>query len=339
MTQPENRRKQMRLDAKRLLRCAGLAVAIAAMPGAMATIADAQDYPSQDIRILCGFPAGSGADVLVRYFAEKVRQVANRTTIVENKVGAAGNIAAEYTVRAKPDGHTIYIHAGSAIAANMSLFKKPPFDAAKDLRIAATLNKQPFMVMVAATSPYRTLVELTEAMKQKGEKASYAQSNTSGKVMGELYKQAAGVKAVDVPYRTANDSVNDFLSGALDYGMMDPVFALSQARAGRMRMLAVSTAQRMQAVPDIPTMAEAGVPGVELLTWFAVMVPAATPKPVVDKLNTWFNQVLGTEETKKFLNSFGGDPFISTPEEGQALFVKQVKDWEGYIQAAKIPQM
>ena len=176
-------------------------------------------------------------------------------------------------------------------------------------------------------------------MKQKGEKASYAQSNTSGKVMGELYKQATGLKAVDVPYRTANDSVNDFLSGAVDYGTMDPVFALSQARAGRMRMLAVSTAQRMQAVPDIPTMAEAGVPGVELLTWFAVMVPAATPKPVVDKLNSWFNQVLGTEETKKFLNSFGGDPFISTPEEGQALFVQQVKDWEGYIRAAKIPQM
>jgi tripartite-type tricarboxylate transporter receptor subunit TctC len=106
-----------------------------------------------------------------------------------------------------------------------------------------------------------------------------------------------------------------------------------------MRMLAVSTAQRMQAVPDIPTMAEAGVPGVELLTWFALMVPAATPKAVVDKLNTWFNQVLATDETKNFLNNFGGDPFISTPEEGQALFVKQVKEWEGYVRAAQIPQM
>jgi tripartite-type tricarboxylate transporter receptor subunit TctC len=323
---------------KWLKRTAATALVAAALAPASVG-AYAQDYPSQDIRILCGFPAGSGADVLVRYFAEKVRQIANRTTIVENKVGAAGNIAAEYTVRAKPDGHTIYIHAGSAIAANMSLFKKPPFDAAKDLQIAATLNKQPFMVIVAAASPYRTLAELTEAMKQKGEKATYAQSNTSGKVMGELYKQASGVKAVDVPYRTANDSVNDFLSGALDYGTMDPVFALSQARAGRMRMLAVSTAQRMQAVPDIPTMTEAGVPGVELLTWFAVMVPAATPKPVVDKLNTWFNQVLGTDETRNFLNSFGGDPFVSTPEEGQALFTQQVKVWEGYIRAAQIPQM
>jgi tripartite-type tricarboxylate transporter receptor subunit TctC len=328
----------MRRTAK-LLKHAAATALLAAAAMTASVDADAQDYPSQDIRILCGFPAGSGADVLVRYFAEKIRHVANRTTIVENKVGAAGNIAAEFTVRAKPDGHTIYIHAGSAIAANMSLFKKPPFDAAKDLQIAATLNKQPFMVMVAAASPYKTLAELTEAMRKKGEKASYAQSNTSGKVMGELYKQAAGLKAVDVPYRTANDSLNDFQSGAIDYGTMDPVFALSQARAGRLRMLAVSTAQRMQAVPDIPTMTEAGVPGVELLTWFAVMVPAATPKPVVAKLNTWFNQVLSTEETKNFLNSFGGDPFISTPEEGQALFTQQVKVWEGYIQTAKIPQM
>ena len=288
---------------------AAFAVAIAA-----ATIgAQAQDYPSQDIRFICGFPAGSGADVLVRYFGEKVRPIANRTIVVENKVGAAGNIAAEYTARSKPDGHVVYVHAASAIAANMHLFKKPPIDAARDLQIAAGVNKQPFMVMVPANSQYQTLAALTEAMKKKGEKASYAQSNTSGKVMGELYKRAAGVTAVEVPYRTANDSLNDFASGVIDYGMMDPVFALSQARAGRLRMLAVSTAQRMQAVPDLPTMAEAGVSGVELLTWFAAMVPSATPRPIIDKLNKWFNEVLATEETKTFLNSFGGDPFIATP--------------------------
>jgi tripartite-type tricarboxylate transporter receptor subunit TctC len=155
-------------------------------------------------------------------------------------------------------------------------------------------------------------------------------------VMGELYKRATGIQAVEVPYRTANDSLNDFASGRLDYGMMDPVFALSQARAGRLRMLAVSTAQRMQAVPDLPTMAEAGVSGVELLTWFAAMVPSTTPRPIVDKINKWFNEVLATEETRKFLNSFGGDPFIATPEEGQALFRQGVNDWEGYVKTAKI---
>ena len=296
----------------------------------------AQSYPSQDIRFVCAFPAGSGADVIVRYFAEKVRPLANRTIIVENKVGAAGNIAATYTARAKPDGYTVHVHAGSAVAANMHLFKNPPIDAGKDLQIVATINQQPFMVMVPASSPYRTLAELTEAMKKKGDKANYAQSNTSGKVMGELYRRATGIKAVEVAYRTANDSINDFISGRLDFGMMDPVFALSQARAGRLRMLAVSTPHRMQAVPELPTMTEAGVLGIEMMGWFAAMVPMATPKPIVDTLNLWFNTVLKTDDAKRFLNSYGGDPFISTPEDGQALLRKQIKEWESFVEAAKI---
>jgi tripartite-type tricarboxylate transporter receptor subunit TctC len=311
-----------------------VALGLAAL--ACASPARAQDYPTQDIRFICGFPAGSGADVLVRYFAEKLRPLAGRPVIVENKVGAAGNIAAEFTARAKPDGHTVHVHAASAVAANQHLFKRRPFDAVKDLQVAATLNQQPFMVMVPADSPHKTLAELTAAMKQKGDKASYAQSNTTGKVMGDLYKQATGITAVEVPYRTANDSINDFASGRLDYGMMDPVFALSQARAGRLRSLAVSTPKRMQAVPELPTMTEAGTPGVEMMGWFAAMVPSATPRPVVDRLNKWLNEILATEETKKFLNQFGGDPYISTPEEGQARMAKDVKDWEHYVKIAKI---
>jgi tripartite-type tricarboxylate transporter receptor subunit TctC len=314
------------------------AAAVAVMLAALIASAGAQadNYPSQDIRFVCGFPAGSGADVLVRYFAEKVRQAAGRTVIVENKVGAAGNIAAEYTARAKPDGYTVHVHAGSAVAANQHLFKRRPFDAVKDLQVVATINQQPFMVVVPVNSPYKTLAELTEAMKRKGDKASYAQSNTTGKVMGDLYRQATGITAVEVPYRTANDSVNDFTSGRLDYGMMDPVFALSQARAGRLRMLAVSTPHRMQAVPELPTMTEAGTPGVEMMGWFAAMVPSATPRTAIDKLNRWFNTVLATEDAKKFLNQFGGDPYISTPEEGQARLAKDVKDWEHFVKIAKI---
>jgi tripartite-type tricarboxylate transporter receptor subunit TctC len=311
-----------------------VALGLAAL--ACASPARAQDYPTQDIRFICGFPAGSGADVLVRYFAEKLRPLAGNPVIVENKVGAAGNIAAEFTARAKPDGHTVHVHAASAVAANQHLFKRRPFDAVKDLQVAATLNQQPFMVMVPADSPHKTLAELTAAMKQKGDKASYAQSNTTGKVMGDLYKQATGITAVEVPYRTANDSINDFASGRLDYGMMDPVFALSQARAGRLRSLAVSTPKRMQAVPELPTMTEAGTPGVEMMGWFAAMVPSATPRPVVDRLNKWLNEILATEETKKFLNQFGGDPYISTPDEGQARMAKDVKDWEHYVKIAKI---
>jgi tripartite-type tricarboxylate transporter receptor subunit TctC len=316
-----------------------LAATLAAMTLAFGPSgASAQAYPDRDIHVICAFPAGSGADVLVRYFAEKLREKAGKPVIVENKTGANGNIAAEYTARAKPDGYTIHIHAGSSTAANYWLFKRPPINPSKDLQVVATLNQQPFMVVVAANSPYKTLQELTEAMKKKGEKASYAESNTTGKVMGELYKLKTGVKAVDVPYRTANDSINDFASGVIDYGMMDPVFALVQEREHRLRSLAVSTAQRMKAVPKLPTMTESGVPGIELFGWFAAMVPSATPRPIVDQLNKWFNEIEATAETKAFLNKFGGDPWITTPEQGQAQLAKDQKDWEGYVKAAKIQQ-
>ena len=133
--------------------------------------ARAQDYPSQDIRLICGFPAGSGADVLVRYFAEKVRPMANRTVIVENKVGAGGNIATEFGAREAR--RPLHLRPrGDGGRGQPSLFKKPPVDAADDIRVAATINRQPFMVVVDAKSPYKTVAELTEAMKQKGDKAS-----------------------------------------------------------------------------------------------------------------------------------------------------------------------
>jgi len=321
------------LSRRRLLAATGATATSALLaPGS----GFAEQFPSQDFRVICAFPPGSGADVLVRFFAEELRKKSGRTVIVENRVGAAGNIAAEATARAKPDGYTIHIHAGSSTAANFHLFKKPPINPSKELQVAATLNQQPFMVVVDAKSPYKNLKELTAAMLKKGDKASYADSNTTGKVMGELYKVATGVKAVEIPYRTAADSINDFSTGAVDYGMMDPQSAIANSMAGRWRMLAVSTEKRMEAVPDLPTMTEEGVPGVELFGWFAAMVPIATPRPVVDQLNKWFNEIEAAPETKKFLNTYGGDPWITTPDQGQAQLVKDQAAWEGYVKAAKI---
>jgi tripartite-type tricarboxylate transporter receptor subunit TctC len=304
---------------------------LAAVPHA----AWAQEYPSQDIRLVCAFPPGSGADVLVRYFGEKLRPVANRTVIVENKAGATGNIATEYVARSKPDGYTIYVHAASAVAANMHLFKKPPVDVSKTILVAATINQQPFILVVGAKSPYRTVAELTAAMKEKGAKVSYATTAPNGTVMGEIYKARTGVQAVEIIYRSGPDSLNELLSGKTDYGMMDPQYSLAQAREGRLRVLAVSTPKRLQATPDYPTMTESGVP-MELTGWWAAMVPTGTPKPIVTKVNQWFTQIVKTDETKKFLNSYGGDPFIISPEEGQALFEKSIKDWGEYVRVAKI---
>jgi tripartite-type tricarboxylate transporter receptor subunit TctC len=308
-----------------------LAAALATLPSAT----HAQTYPSQDIRLICAFPAGSGADVLVRYFSEKLRPLVNRTVIVENKAGAGGNIAQEYVARAKPDGYTIYVHAATAVAANQHLFKKPSIDAAKALQVAASINRQPFMLVVDAKSPYKTVAELTEAMKKKGDKATYASAAPTGSIMGEIYKDVTGIKAVEVSYKTAPDSVNELLSGKLDYGMHDPVFSLAQQREGRLRILAVSTGTRLEANPDLPTMTESGVP-MDLTGWWAAMLPAGAPKPIIDQVNAWFTEMVKTDENKKFLNGFGGDPFINTPDAGQALFLKAIKDWGDYVRIAKI---
>jgi tripartite-type tricarboxylate transporter receptor subunit TctC len=311
----------------------GLALALAI--GLGATAASAQEYPSQDIRLICAFPAGSGADVLVRYFADKLRPLAGRTVIVENKAGAGGNIATEYVAKSKPDGHTIFVHAGTAVAANQSLFRKPPVDVAKAIKVVATINRQPWMLVVDAKSPYKTVAELTAAMKPKGDKATYATAAPTGKIMGEIYKNATGIAALEVSYKTAPDSLNEMTSGKLDYGMHDPVFSLAQQREGRLRILAVSTAKRLNAATDLPTMTELGIP-MDLTGWWAAMVPTGTPQPVIDKIHKWFVKMVSTDETKAFLNKFGGDPYINTPEKAQEMFEAAIKEWGEYVRMAKI---
>ena len=316
------------------LRSVGLSLAVAALLATAGT-ARAQEYPSQDIRLVCAFPPGSGADVLVRYFAEKLRPITGRTVLVENKAGAGGNIATEYVTKARPDGHVIYVHAATAVALNQHLFRKPPVDVAKELKVVATINRQPWMLLVDAKSPYQTVADLTAAMQAKGDKATFATAAPTGRVMGEIYKNAKVLKAVEVNYKSAPDSLNELTSGKLDYGLHDPVFSLAQQRQGRLRILAVSTATRLAAAAELPTMTELGIP-MDLTGWWAAMVRSGTPKPVIDKIHQWFVQIVSTDETKAFLNKFGGDPFINTPEKGQAMFETAIKEWGEYVRMAKI---
>jgi len=295
-------------------------------------------FPSGTVTFVCAFPAGSGADVIVRFFAQRLTEITKATIIVENRPGAAGNLAAQYVVRSKPDGHTLYVHGGNTVAANMHLFKNPPFDAVKDLRVAATINKQPYMMMVAADSPVKNVTELTASIKAKGEAANYAVSNTASRVIGALYKRAAGLQSTEVSYAGAADSLNDTLSGRIDYAIHDPAFASAQAREGRLRILAVSTAERMKSLPDIPTMVEEGVPGINVFGWWAAMLPAGTPDEQINSWNAWFNEALALEETQKFLNGFGSDVFVMSPAEGQAFMKQSVDEWEEYVRLAGIPK-
>jgi tripartite-type tricarboxylate transporter receptor subunit TctC len=325
----------MRVNSSWPVRSVALAVALAAALGAVPGIAAAQDYPSQDIRLICGFPPGSGADVFVRYFAEKLRPITGRTVVVENRVGAASNIATEYVARSKPDGHTLYPFTATTVAASMHLFKHPPVDVGKAIRVAATTSNLAFMLVVDAKSPHKSVAELTAAMKQKGSRASYAVSANPGRIMGAIYKNSAGLDALEVQYRTAADSLNEMQSGKLDYGLLDPIFTLAQQREGRLRALAVSASKRLQSQPDLPTMAESGIP-MNLDLWWGVMVPTGTPKPIIDTINRWFSQIVRTEETKKFLNAYGADPMINTPERSQEMFETAIEEWGEYVRMAKI---
>jgi tripartite-type tricarboxylate transporter receptor subunit TctC len=305
---------------------AAVALAAAALALSSPSVC-AQLYPSQDIHFISGFPAGSGADVMVRYFAHKLCPLADRTVIVENKPGANGNIAIEYVARAKPDGYTIMVHAGSGIAGNQHLFKKPPVDAAKQLRIVATINRQAFVLTVASQSPHTTVAELTAAMKAKGDNASFGSNSVQSRIAGALYKKVAGLHAVEVQYKSGPDTLREMQSGSIDYAFHDPQLAMTQAAQGRLRLLAICSAERLKMAPELSTMAENGFPQFNLVGWFAATVPAQTPRPVVDKINAWFNAVLATEESREFLRKFGSDVWISTPDEAQAFFLQDIKTW------------
>lgn len=294
--------------------------------------AQAQQYPNQDVHFICAWPAGSSADALVRFYAEKLRALTNRTVIVENKPGAGGNIGVEYTSRAKPDGHTILVHGGYNIASNMHLYKRPPIPSVNALTVFATISQLAFGLAVDANKPYRTLADLTEALKAKGDKASYGAGPPAAVVAAFLYKTKAGLQAVEVNYRTPADQMNDLLGGQLDFGMTDP----SAVRQSKLRVLAITSARRLQSTPDLPTFAEQGYPEIGMNLWWSAAVPAGTPQPIVEQLNKWFNQITASEEGKKFLNGWPSDPFISTPAEAQALLNADDKAWAEFVKKAKI---
>jgi tripartite-type tricarboxylate transporter receptor subunit TctC len=217
----------------------------------------------------------------------------------------------------------------------MHIFKRPPVDVVKQLQLVATLNRMTMMIAVIASSPYKSIDELTAAMKQKGDKASYLTSNPPGRVVGAVYKEKAGLTAVEVQYRTAADGLNDLANGNLDYAILDPVFATAQAREQRIRILGVSTGQRLRATASYPTMTELGYP-MDLTSWWGAMVPAGTPAPVIDKLHAEFSAIVVSDDSRKFLDSIASDPWTLTPDEAQAYWRRDVDAWKEYISTAKI---
>ena len=301
--------------------------------------AQAQDaYPSRSIRSICSFSPGSGADILVRFFSNKLQEVSGNTVIVENKVGAAGNLGTEFVARSKPDGYTIYIcPAVNVLASAKYFFKNLPFDPVADFEHITTLAKAPLLLVVDASTPYKTAVELAEGMKKRGADAGYAAISNSSQVLCELFKLQFGLDTTEVRFRNFPTALNEMRTGSVSFTYLDAAQATGHVAAGRIRVLATSSSERIASLPpSYPTSLEAGIANTDIMFWWSVEVAKGTPKPILDQLGTWFNKVVELDDTKRFLDTFGQAPFPGNPQMLKAMLTKAVADWAVYTKLAKV---
>jgi tripartite-type tricarboxylate transporter receptor subunit TctC len=313
-----------------------LKMAAAGALGAGATPAWAQqEYPNRPIRVLIGFPAGSGADILGRYFTAKVGEMAGQTIIVENKPGANSNIAAGLVANAKPDGYTALFIANSNMAGNRFLFKDLPFDTVKDFVPAASFAQIAFVVVVGANSPHKSVADLTAYLKAHT-KNRYGVTNQTAIIATEYFRQVAGFEATQVQYRTAPEALPDVENGTLDFMIMDGTFAAGVVRQGKIRALAVTTKKRHPTMPDAPTMQEAGFANFEFSPWWAAYFPTGTPQPIVNKIGEWMNKISSTPDAAAFLERVGAFPLVEDGPTAAAHLQSDIKLWAPIIAAAKI---
>jgi tripartite-type tricarboxylate transporter receptor subunit TctC len=294
----------------------------------------AQDYPTRDIRSICNFAPGSGADIIVRYYSEQLARLAGKPVVVENKPGAQGSIASAFVAKSAPDGYTIHITpASSTLAAAPHIFKQLPFDPIKDFASVTTINSLTFVVAVDAAKPINSVQELIQVLKQKPGHGFYGTQSNSGQIAAELLKANTGLETVYVPFKVTGDAFANLLAGQIDFMSVDSTWAKSQSKV---RILAVTAAKRSSTMPDVPTLAEAGVPDVDIAPWWGVVVPAGTPRTIIDKLAGWFNQITASDETRQFLARAALDPFPGSPEQMAALLKTEVERWGGFVKLAKI---
>jgi tripartite-type tricarboxylate transporter receptor subunit TctC len=301
---------------------------------ACAVPALAQDYPNRLIRVYLGFPPGTSLDLVTRHFTERLAQLSGQTVIVENKVGASGMIAMEAGARSKPDGYTLVF--GPGLSASAFQFKSLGFDPVKDFARVGSIVAFPFVLVVnPRTMSVSSVAELTAALKKK-DKVSYGSPNTLSQVAGALYANAAGFDATSVQYKNTADAVRDLVGGDIEFTFVDGGFALAQMREGKLKGLAVTLPNRTPNAPDLPTMIEVGLPVVNFYGWMGVYVPAAAPAEATRKLSQWLLDIANSDDTKRFFQRIGADPFAQTAEQFTAWEMEEFKRWEERARIAKI---
>lgn len=308
-----------------------------ALPSVTAARAEGEEYPASAIHSICPFAPGSGADTKIRFYSSKLQMLCGKPVIVENRPGAMGNIATETVARAKPDGYTIYMSpASSLLASAPSLFKKLNYDPIKDFEPITTLSSSAFVLCVAGDSPYKTVADLTAYLKQKGNSASYGSIAPPSLVAAEIYKAAFGLETVEVKYRDQGGMLNDLFGGNIAFFFGDLTGIVSQVKTGKLRALCTSTAKPLKSAPAIPGAEQAGIPNMDVVTWWAVHVPAGTPKPVCEKLEGWFNAIALQPDVIAFNDGIGADTMPGNSQMLRELMNKQTALWRDYAKIAKI---
>jgi len=321
------------MDRRQVL--GGIAAGALTYGGSGAAAFAQAEWPNGPLRIFIGFPAGSGADILGRYFTQKISELAGKPVIVENKPGANSNIAANLVATAKPDGNSILFIASSNMAANPFLFKSLPFDTVKDFKAAGTFAQIVFVMVVAPDSPFKTVEDVIKHLKSKKQN-KYGFTNQTALMSSELFKAMTGTEAVGVSYRTAPDAMPDVTNGTLDMMIMDGTYAAGQVRAGRLRAIAVTTAARSPSFPGVPTMQEAGLKGYEFAPWWGVYFPKGTPDAIVAKMEGWLQQIGNNPETAKFLETVGAIVNKDNAKEADARLMADIAKMGPIIKAAGI---
>jgi tripartite-type tricarboxylate transporter receptor subunit TctC len=297
----------------------------------------AQTYPAREIHTVCNYAAGSGADLIVRFYSDQLSRLAGKPVIVENKPGAQGMVANEYVAKAKPDGYTVLITpVSSTVNIAPSIFRKLSYDPKNDLAAVTTIATVSFTIAVDAKSPVQSVGELVARLKSRPSQGFYGATSNAGNISGELFKTMAGLETTYVPYKANPNALADLLSGQLDFISFDSTWTQQQQNNGFVRILAVTSAKRSGAMPDVPTMREAGFSDYDVTPWWGVLVPAGTPRPIVDKLAGWFNQITNSDEGRKFLARSAFDPFPGTPESADQLMKSDFERWSRYARMAKI---
>ena len=320
-------------STRRSLLATSLALAATA---ALPQFAHAQAYPSKPITFVVPFAAGSATDQLARALGQSVGDQSKQPVIVDNKGGASGMIAAAQVAKAAPDGYTVLITTNTTHAANEHLYKKLSYDPVKDFAPITGLGKGGQVLVVRTDAPYKNVMDLVAAAKKTPGKLSFGSGSSSSRTAGEMFKQLSGTDILHVPYKSNPNAITDLLGGQIDFMITDTSTGVPQVKGGKLKALGVSTTERNPLLPEVPTIAEAGVKGYDMGYWFAAYAPAGTPPRPVAKLRELVAAATQSPGAKSFFDGSGSVAWTTSPEALAKFQADETAKWGKVIKAAGI---